>query len=47
MVPEGVKTEASDKVVSDKFQADHLRFGIESLKELINKGATVKHLIFD
>jgi len=47
MVPEGVKTEASDKIVSDKFQADHLRFGIESLKELINKGATVKHLIFD
>jgi AMP nucleosidase len=47
MTPEGVKTEASDKHVSDKFQADHLRFGIESLKELINKGATVKHLIFD
>ena len=47
MTPEGVKTEASDKVVSDKFQSDHLRFGIESLKELINKGATVKHLIFD
>src|ERR1700749_282016 len=47
MIPEGVKTEESDKKITEQFQADHLRFGIESLKELINKGATVKHLKFD
>src|ERR1700739_925938 len=47
MIPEGVKTEESDKKVSEKFQEEHLRFGIESLKELINKGATVKHLKFE
>src|ERR1700758_4074692 len=44
MIPEGVKTEESDRKVSEQYQSDHLRFGIESLKELINKGATVKHL---
>ncbi|MHB8259826.1 MAG: AMP nucleosidase [Bacteroidia bacterium] len=47
MIPEGVKTEESDKKVSEQYLSDHLRFGIESLKELINKGATVKHLKFD
>jgi AMP nucleosidase len=47
MIPEGVKTEESDKKISEQFQSDHLRFGIESLKELINKGATVKHLKFE
>ena len=46
MVPEGVKTSASDKRVSGKFVDMHLEIGIDSLKELINKGLTVKHLRF-
>ncbi len=46
MIPEGVKTADSDKKVSTQFVEDHLAIGIESLKQLINKGLTVKHLKF-
>jgi AMP nucleosidase len=46
MIPEGVKTADSDKKVSTQFVEDHLAIGIESLKQLINKGLTVKHLRF-
>lgn len=44
MVPEGVKTEKSDTSVTAKFVERHLKIGIESLKQLINQGVTVKHL---
>ena len=46
MVPEGVKTEKSDTVVTSQFVDNHLKIGIESLKQLINNGNTVKHLRF-
>lgn len=46
MVPEGVKTAESDKKVTDNFAELHLKIGIDSLKQLINKGLTVKHLRF-
>jgi AMP nucleosidase len=46
MVPEGVKTAESDKLVDNKFVSDHLRIGIDALKQLINQGLTVKHLRF-
>ncbi len=46
MVPEGVKTEESDKKVTTDFVERHLRIGIDSLKQLINNGLTVKHLRF-
>ena len=46
MAPEGVKTAESDKNVDAKYVTDHLRIGIDSLKQLINKGLTVKHLQF-
>ena len=46
MIPEGVKTEESDKRVDEKFMEAHLKIGIDSLKQLINKGHTVKHLRF-
>ena len=46
MVPEGIKTEESDKKVSENYVADHLRIGIDALKQLINNGLTVKHLRF-
>lgn len=46
MIPEGVKTEASDKKVSEAFIDNHLSIGIDSLKQLINNSATVKHLQF-
>ncbi len=47
MVPEGVKTAASDDIVSTRFLDLHLRIGIDSLTELINHGLTVKHLRFE
>ncbi|MBL7767229.1 MAG: AMP nucleosidase [Chitinophagaceae bacterium] len=46
MVPEGVKTAESDKSVTSQFVDRHLHIGIESLKQLINNGHTVKHLKF-
>ena len=46
MVPEGVKTEASDVTVTAQFVERHLRIGVDSLKQLINDGLTVRHLKF-
>ena len=46
MVPEGVKTSASDKMVNKNYVDEHVKIGIESLKQLINNGQTVKHLRF-
>jgi AMP nucleosidase len=46
MVPEGVKTAESDQQVDEKFVNDHLKIGIAALKQLLNKGLTVKHLRF-
>lgn len=46
MVPTGVKTEESDKMVTEEYVQLHLKIGIKSLKQLINKGLTVKHLRF-
>lgn len=46
MIPEGVKTVESDKRVSADYVEMHLRIGIESLKQLLNNGLTVKHLRF-
>ena len=47
MTHDGIKTEANDKKVTAKFAETHLKIGIDSLKQLINKGLTVKHLKFD
>lgn len=47
MLPEGVKTQQSDKEVTRKYAIEHLKIGIDSLNQLINKGITVKHLKFD
>ena len=46
MIPEGVKTAESDKDVNRNFVDLHLKIGIDSLHQLINKGLTVKHLKF-
>jgi AMP nucleosidase len=46
MIPEGVKTAESDSNVTEQYVETHLRVGIESLKQLINNGLTVKHLKF-
>lgn len=46
MIPEGVKTAESDKKVTSQFVETHLKIGIDSLKQLINKSMTVRHLKF-
>jgi len=46
MIPEGVKTSESDSKVTEQYVETHLHIGIESLKQLINNGLTVKHLKF-
>jgi AMP nucleosidase len=46
MIPEGVKTEESDKKVTGQFVENHIKIGIDSLKQLINNGVTVRHLRF-
>ena len=47
MVPEGVKTSASDAKVTGSFAETHVRVGIASLREIINEGRSVKHLRFE
>jgi AMP nucleosidase len=46
MDPDGIKTADSDRRVTQDYSALHLRIGIDSLKEIINDGLTVKHLKF-
>lgn len=46
MVPDGVKTSKSDEKITTNFVDLHLKLGIESLKQLINNGLTIKHLRF-
>jgi AMP nucleosidase len=46
MIPEGVKTEDSDKTVTAQYVENHLKIGIDSLKQLMNDGLTVRHLKF-
>lgn len=47
MIPEGVKTEESDKKVTGAFVEKHLQIGIDSLTELRNFGRSIKHLRFE
>lgn len=47
MVPEGVKTLEKDAVNSKAFDHNHVKVGIESLEQLINKGETIRHLKFE
>ncbi len=46
MIPEGVKTAESDASVTAQYVERHLKIGIDSLKQLINNGLTVRHLQF-
>jgi len=46
MIPEGVKTEVSDIKITKNFAEFHVTVGIDSLRQLINNAATVKHLRF-
>jgi AMP nucleosidase len=47
MIPEGVKTEASDRIVTETFVDAHINIGIEALRLIRRHGKSVKHLRFD
>jgi AMP nucleosidase len=46
MISTGIKTEASDVKVTNDFVEVHLKIGIDSLREIIENGVSVKHLKF-
>lgn len=46
MVPEGVKTEESDLIITQNFVDLHLQIGIEAMTEIGAKGETIKHFTF-
>ncbi len=43
MVPEGVKTEESDREITEKYTKLHLEIGIEAMTEIGEKGEEIKH----
>lgn len=44
--PDGIKTEASDKVVTENFARYHLEIGIEAMTEIGEKGEHTKHFTY-
>ncbi len=44
MTPQGVKTSESDAKVTTSFVDNHIKIGIEALKEIRNEGRSVRHL---
>lgn len=46
MTPEGVKTEASDRVVTEKYVQMHLELGIQAMSEIKTKGEQIKHFTY-
>lgn len=46
MISTGIKTAASDADVTSKYVETHLKIGIDSLREIMESGISVKHLIF-
>jgi len=47
MIPDGVKTDASDRVVTQHFVDRQILIGIDALKEIRDQGRSVKHLRFE
>ncbi|MCO6465105.1 MAG: AMP nucleosidase [Bradyrhizobiaceae bacterium] len=47
VVPEGVKTEESDKQVSEKWSQMHLDIGIEAMTHIGEQGEEIKHLRYE
>jgi AMP nucleosidase len=47
VVPEGVKTEASDKLVTERWAQMHLDIGIEAMMHIGQQGEEIKHFRFE
>lgn len=46
MVPEGVKTEKTDNLITQKYVDLQIKIGIQALSSIKNSSQTVKHLLF-
>ncbi len=46
MIPEGVKTEESDKMVTQNYVDLHLQIGIEAMTDIGAKGEKIKHFTY-
>ena len=47
MYAEGIKTEASDRVVTSNYAEQHVRLGIEAMRLIADGRKTVRHLKYD
>ena len=47
MIPEGIKTEKSDTMVTRNYANEHVETGVSALRMIIDEKRTVKHLKFD
>jgi len=47
MIPEGVKTDASDRSVTGRYVDSQIAIGIDALREIRDQGRSVKHLRFE
>jgi len=47
MIPDGVKTSESDRLVTSQFVQTHVELGIEALREIRDHGKSVRHLRFE
>lgn len=47
MIPEGIKTDKSDDLVTRTYVEEHVQIGIESLRMILDEKKTVRHLKFD
>jgi AMP nucleosidase len=46
LIPEGIKTEESDRMVTQKYLDLHLQIGIEAMMEIEEKGEQIKHFSY-
>jgi len=46
MIPEGVKTEESDRAVTKKYVDLHLEIGIDAMTEIDKNGEQIKHFTY-
>lgn len=46
MIPEGIKTEESDRLVTQQYVDLHLQIGIEAMSDIEAKGEQIKHFMY-
>lgn len=47
MIPEGVKTEQSDNIVTNNYVQEHVQIGIQALRMIMEEKRTVRHLKYE